>query len=100
MGGNTSIPLRKQRILNELKHVMCDLGGLECDKIADQATFLELGFDSLFLAQMTVVYRKKFGVNVTFRQLLEEAPSPETLAGYIDSRLPLRSRRLRNRNPQ
>jgi acyl carrier protein len=82
------MPLRKQRILDELKDVICDLGGLERNKIADQATFLELGFDSLFLAQMTTVYRKKFGVNVTFRQLLEEAPSPKALASYIDSRLP------------
>ncbi|MGB7951438.1 MAG: aminotransferase class III-fold pyridoxal phosphate-dependent enzyme, partial [Candidatus Binatia bacterium] len=89
MADNTSMPLRQQKILNELKDVMSDLGGLECDKIADQATFLELGFDSLFLAQMTTVYRKKFGVNVTFRQLLEEAPSPKALAIYIDSRLPL-----------
>ena len=79
---------RKQKILNDLKDVMSDLGGLDRDKIADQSTFLELGFDSLFLAQMSAAFKKKFAVNVTFRQLLEEVPSPEALAHYIDSQLP------------
>jgi len=78
---------RKEKILNALKDVMSDLGGLDRDKIADQSTFLELGFDSLFLAQMSAAFKKKFGVNVTFRQLLEETPSPEALADYINAHL-------------
>ena len=79
---------RKEKILNDLKDVMSDLSGLDRDKIADQLTFLDLGFDSLFLAQMSAAFKKKFGVNVTFRQLLEETPSPEALADYINSHLP------------
>ena len=67
---------RKQKILNDLKDVMSDMGGLERDKITDQATFLELGFDSLFLAQMSTAFKKKFGVNITFRQLLKKPQAP------------------------
>jgi len=78
---------RKEKILNALKDVMSDLGGLDRGTIADQSTFLELGFDSLFLAQMSAAFKKKFGVNVTFRQLLEETPSPEALAQYLDAHL-------------
>jgi acyl carrier protein len=78
---------RKEKILNDLKDVMSDLGGLDRDKIADQATFLELGFDSLFLAQMSTAFKKKFGVSITFRQLLEETASPDALADYINAHL-------------
>ena len=78
---------RKEKILNDLKNVMSDLGGLDRDKITDQATFLELGFDSLFLAQMSTAFKKKFGVNITFRQLLEGTTTPETLADYINAHL-------------
>ena len=78
---------RKQKILNDLKDVMSDMGGLERDKITDQATFLELGFDSLFLAQMSTAFKKKFGVNITFRQLLEGTTSPEALADYINAQM-------------
>ena len=34
-----------------------------------EVTFLELGFDSLFLTQVAGAFRKEFGVKVTFRQL-------------------------------
>jgi glutamate-1-semialdehyde aminotransferase/non-ribosomal peptide synthetase component F/acyl carrier protein len=81
-------PPRKERILNELKDVMRDLGGFEPDKIDVQATFLQLGVDSLFLAQASTAFKKRFGVKIVFRQLLEEAPSLDTLAGYIDAQLP------------
>ena len=50
---------RKQKIFNDLKDVMSDMGGLERDNRTDQATFLELGFDSLFLAQMTTAFKQK-----------------------------------------
>jgi glutamate-1-semialdehyde aminotransferase/acyl carrier protein len=67
---------------------MGELGGLEPDKIDVQATFLELGFDSLFLAQASTAFKKRFGVKVVFRQLLEQTPTLEALAGFIDSQLP------------
>src|SRR4030095_10815323 len=90
---------RKEKILNALKDVMSDMGGLERDKITDQATFLELGFDSLFLAQMSAAFKKKFGVNVTFRQLLEGTPSPEALADYINAHLTPEESAISERHP-
>ena len=51
------------------------------------ATFLELGFDSLFLTQANTEFRKKFNVKITFRQLLNEAPTLDALAQFIDSNL-------------
>ena len=51
-------------------------------------TFIDLGFDSLFLTQANSQFRKQFGVRITFRQLFEEAPSIESLARFIDAKLP------------
>src|SRR5262249_4960114 len=52
------------------------------------ATFLELGFDSLFLTQANTEFRKKFNVRITFRHLLQEAPTLDALAEFIDNNLP------------
>lgn len=79
---------RKERILEALKLVIRDLSGIEAADLDSQATFLELGFDSLFLTQANSAIKKKFGVKLTVRQLLESCSRLDTLAGYIDSQLP------------
>ncbi len=79
---------RKERILDQLKATMEDLGGLDPEDIEIDASFLELGFDSLFLTQATMTFKKTFGVDVTFRQLLEDTPTPRALAEFIDAALP------------
>src|ERR1700753_1346990 len=50
--------------------------------------FLELGLDSLFLTQATQGMQKKFGVKLTFRQIMEQYSTIASLAGYLDSVLP------------
>lgn len=80
---------RKEKTLSDLKEIMNDLGGQDRDKITNQSTFLELGFDSLFLAQLSAAFKKKFGIHITFRQLLEETPTPEALADYVNAHLPV-----------
>jgi len=35
-----------------------------------------------------MAFKKQFAVKVTFRQLLEETPTPDALAEYIDAQLP------------
>lgn len=87
MSDNTVKP-RKERIIDELKDTIRELGGLDRDHINGQATFLELGFDSLFLGLMTTAFEKKFKIKFSFRQLLEEVTSVDALARHIDSRLP------------
>ena len=51
-------------------------------------TFLELGFDSLFLGRFVQQIAARFGAAVTFRQLLGEMPTLSTLAAYVDSVAP------------
>ncbi len=51
-------------------------------------SFLQLGFDSLFLTQATRAFEKTFRVKVTFRQLMEQLSTIENLAKYLDQKLP------------
>ena len=51
------------------------------------ATFVELGFDSLFMTQATSAISGEFGIRLSFRQLFEEAPSIDALAAWLDHTL-------------
>ena len=50
--------------------------------------FLELGFDSLFLAQVATQVQKTFRVKVTFRQLLNDMPSIARLSEFLADKVP------------
>ncbi|MDH3716819.1 MAG: aminotransferase class III-fold pyridoxal phosphate-dependent enzyme, partial [Planctomycetota bacterium] len=79
---------RKSAVLEELKAILCELSGMDVAGIETSATFLEMGFDSLFLTRANVAFQKTFRVKITFRQLFEEAPTLDALAAYIDQELP------------
>src|SRR5262249_26068676 len=79
---------RTQRLLGELKEVFEEASGIDIGDSEVDVTFLELGLDSLFLTQVALALQKKLGVKVTFRQLLEEMPTLQTLAEYMDRQLP------------
>jgi amino acid adenylation domain-containing protein len=74
--------------LSKLKAVFAELSGVDLSDVKSSATFLELGFDSLFLTQASQAVQKRFGVNVTFRQLLEEFRTLEKLADHLADRQP------------
>ncbi|HEX5001326.1 MAG TPA: amino acid adenylation domain-containing protein [Bacteroidia bacterium] len=83
-----NIPPRKERIIAELKAVMEDASGIELTAAPADATFPELGMDSLFLTQAALTISKKYATKVTFRQLNEEYSTLNALAAYIDQQLP------------
>ncbi len=78
-------PVRLQR---EITAVLESLSGSDLAGMDPKVSFLELGFDSLFLTQAAVALFKRFGVKITFRQLLQDLPSPELLAAHLDTVLP------------
>ena len=51
-------------------------------------SFLELGFDSLFLTQAAQKIQNKYGVKIAFRQLLDTLGSIRLIAEYLDQQLP------------
>ena len=79
---------RKSRITGKLVNIFAELSGMEAAEIDSTATFLELGFDSLFLTQVTQSLQSGFSVKITFRQLLDQLPSVDALATYLDEQLP------------
>lgn len=81
-------PTRKERLIATLRDMLENLSGLDTTTADPQTTFLEMGFDSLFLTQATIALKNKFGVALGFRQLLEEYPTLDALAGLIDQSLP------------
>ncbi|MGI8967597.1 MAG: amino acid adenylation domain-containing protein [Chloroflexota bacterium] len=78
---------RMPHITTQLIGIIQDLSGLEVEDIDPDVNFLELGFDSLFLTQVTQALVSQFSLRVTFGQLLDELPSIAILARYIDDRL-------------
>ncbi len=65
---------RHERILAQLKSIVCKLSGLPIERVDAHATFLELGFDSLFLTQANAAFKKAFKLKMTTRQLIETTP--------------------------
>ncbi len=79
---------RSAKIRTQLLALVEELSGMDVSQADNSATFLELGFDSLFLTQVTQALQGKFGLKITFRQLLGEQSTFDALAGYLDSNLP------------
>jgi acyl transferase domain-containing protein len=79
---------RTQRIGAALAEIFENLSGVNLSQADGTTTFLEMGFDSLFLTQVTQALQAKFGLKVTFRQLLGDQCTLNSLAEYMDAKLP------------
>ena len=79
---------RQGRIRAKLKSVLLELSGFDLDELDNQATFLELGFDSLFLIQFSQAIKTHFKVKVSFRQLIEQVASPVALVEFLVQKAP------------
>ncbi|MCW1886942.1 amino acid adenylation domain-containing protein [Luteolibacter flavescens] len=69
-----------------LRAIVLELSGISVDD--DAATFTELGFDSLFLTQASQAIQSRFGVKITFRQMLGELSSVAAIASHLDAEMP------------
>ena len=56
-------------IREAIAEILQDVSGETVDP-ASTATFLQLGFDSLLLSQVTQKIQRRLGVKIAFRQLL------------------------------
>ena len=79
---------RSARISQEIAELLGDLSGLDLAADQYEASFLELGFDSLFLTQAAQKIQNKYGVKIAFRQLLDTLGSIRLIADYLDQQLP------------
>jgi amino acid adenylation domain-containing protein len=79
---------RVDRLLAAVLDTFQDLSGLSLTEADPSTTFLEMGFDSLFITQATQALQNRFGLRITFRQLIEQHPTPGALAAHLDAQLP------------
>jgi natural product biosynthesis luciferase-like monooxygenase protein len=68
--------------------VLKNLSGRELKDADTKASFFDLGFDSLLLTQASQSLRGKFGVKISFRQLLEDLVSIDAVTTYLDEKVP------------
>ena len=81
-------PSRNNRIRAILAELFEELSGVQISQADGSTTFLEMGFDSLFLTQVTQGLQNKFGLKITFRQLLGDQSTLDALTAYVDEKLP------------
>ena len=75
-------------IEGEVKSVLKNLSGRDLNSVDTSATFFDLGFDSLLLTQASQSFRQKFGVKISFRQLLEDLVTIDAISSYLDEKIP------------
>ena len=68
--------------------IFADLSGEDVASAEPGTTFLEMGFDSLFLTQAAQELLNKFGLKITFRALLGDLGSIEALTEHVAAALP------------
>ncbi|WP_158548413.1 aminotransferase class III-fold pyridoxal phosphate-dependent enzyme [Parvularcula marina] len=69
--------------IERCRQIAADLSGMEPGDLSPEASFLSLGFDSLFLTQLAAAYTREFGTKVTFRQLIDQAPTMVELSKVL-----------------
>jgi len=79
---------RIPNIVNSIHDVFEDTSGFDLSEFDGDTTFFEMGLDSLVLTQTATSLKKEMGIEVTFRQLLEETPTVDSLADWLDGNLP------------
>ncbi|WP_163266791.1 non-ribosomal peptide synthetase/type I polyketide synthase [Chelativorans alearense] len=86
----TQIPSenRIERLEAALLCLLAEMSGEELASDAAGATFLELGFDSLFIGQFAQKIEKQYKVKLSFRELLSSIPTVGALARHLDAEIP------------
>lgn len=79
---------RTPELEKALISLLSEMSGEPIDASNVNDSFLELGFDSLFIGQFAQKIDKQYGVKISFRELLGNIPSVAALARYLDQALP------------
>ncbi|CAN5158478.1 hypothetical protein BH11PSE11_BH11PSE11_36510 [soil metagenome] len=79
---------RIPRLTAQLRSMLEDTSGVDLSDAPPSTTFVELGLDSLTLTQVAIQLKQTFKVNITFRQIMANYRSLDTLAAYLDEQLP------------
>ncbi|WEX10487.1 non-ribosomal peptide synthetase/type I polyketide synthase [Chelativorans sp. AA-79] len=81
-------PGRTEKLEAALLALLAEMSGEEIAADSAEATFLELGFDSLFIGQFAQKVEKQYKVKLSFRELLGSIPTVAALARHLDAEMP------------
>ena len=84
----TPSPDRRMQLVADLREMFEDVAGVDLGAADPASNFVELGLDSLTLTQAALQVKRRFGVALSFRQLMESQRSFDTLAAFLDGALP------------
>ena len=79
---------RTPALQSALIALLSDMSGEALGPGEAGATFLELGFDSLFIGQFAQRIEKDYKIKLSFRELLSNIPTVADLAAHLDAQLP------------
>lgn len=79
---------RKPRLVAELASLLAEMSGEMPDTSNPEVTFWDLGYDSLFMGQVSRQIRRRYDVTISFRQIMSDYPTLLALAGFLDGALP------------
>lgn len=79
---------RSDTLTDKILALLAELSGDSFTPDDAGCTFLELGFDSLLLGQVTQRLQRDMDVALTFRQLMTEFPTVKDLVAHLDTVLP------------
>jgi len=74
-----------ESVLSKLRKIVAEALGTPVEAVDEDATFLQLGMDSLFLTQMTQRIKSLFNVTVSMRQLMRQHSSISKLSDFIEN---------------
>ncbi len=79
---------RRPRLIGELIDMLSNISGEDLVQDDADTSFLNLGFDSLFLGQVSQKLSADYGVELSFRELLSTYPTISDVAAFLDEKLP------------
>lgn len=79
---------RRAAISTAIRALLTDLSGIPEEELAGDASFLEQGFDSLLLTQVSKALQGEFGMDITLRNLMGNLSNIDEIVSHLDTGLP------------
>ncbi len=79
---------RRLRLTSDVIDLLSDMSGAPKESLDPDATFWDLGYDSLFMGQVAQKLRRRHGVAITFRQIMSDIPTIAQVVAYLDAQIP------------
>lgn len=79
---------RTSALTSAIGGILTNLSGVPEEELTGSSTYLELGFDSLLLTQVSKAFNDEFGTNVKMRELMTDLSTIDSMVAHLDEILP------------